>query len=544
MMQFLYFRHQFSKQQQIPTKMKKLLFSAIVLFAYNYLKAQDSFITNEETNSYTSSKSIIELNDKYSIVPTGINSQLSDIGASFFMNKYIMYSSRKTGAIGAGRDTDTGNPYNGLYCINIDKNGNLSHPYFFASVLNEEGNEGGITFAPNQKTVYYTNSKPDNSKNYQLYKASFDEECRCSNAWIKKEAISFNSPDYSIENPCVSPDGKKIYFSSNMPGGFGGYDIYASDINEDGSLRNPINLGAEINSNADEKFPYVSTEKELFFSSNGHSGYGGQDVFVSRIRKNGYGLPINLGKTINTSNDEIAFILASKNKGYFSSNREQSIGLYDIFKFEFQKTSSQLNGLAYEKNSKTTLPNTKIDLLDADGNVIDSQKTTENGSFNFQVLPLENYTIVANKDGYLNFTLPVATNIENKYTNVELEQKKAEVTETNILIENIYFDYNKTSLKKESTLSLNKIYEVLTANPEMIISINAHTDSRGSDSYNLNLSEKRAFSALQYLIKKGIDKERITSIGYGETMPLSNCKSNCTELQYETDRRIEFVIIK
>lgn len=506
--------------------------------------AQDSFIPTNDLENTSFATSVLELNDKYDIISTGINSTLSEIGATFFMDKYIMYSSRKTGAIGAGRDANTGNPYNSLYCLNIDKTGNLSHPYFFASVLNEKGNEGGITFSPDQKTVYYTNSTPENTSNYQLYKATFDEECRCSNAWIKKEAISFNNASYSIENPCVSSDGKKIYFSSNMPGGFGGYDLYVAEIDKNGMPLNPKNLGSDINTSNDEKFPYASPEKELFFSSNGHSGYGGHDVFVSRIRKNSFSAPLNLGKTINTSADEVAFILASRKKGYLTSNRNQGLGSYDIYRFELQKNASSLRGLATEKQSKIVLPNTKISLVDIEGNEVATQTTNENGAFNFEVTPLESYTIVANKEGYLDFSLPVIMPIGNTNTMVELDQKKAEVTATNIVVENIYFDYNKASLKKESTLSLNKIYDVLMANPKMKITINAHTDSRGSDNYNLVLSDKRAVSALQYLIKKGIDKSRIAAKGYGETMPLSHCNSNCSEKEFETDRRIEFVIIK
>ncbi|MES2812124.1 MAG: OmpA family protein [Bacteroidota bacterium] len=525
-----------------PFFKKNLLFSILILFISTFSFSQDSYISNDGLENTSFSTSVLELNDKYEIISTGINSTLSDVGATFFMNKYIMYSSRKTGAIGAGRDANTGNPYNSLYCLNIDKTGNLSHPYFFASVLDEKGNEGGIAFSPNQKTVYYTNSKPDNSKNYQLYKATFDEECRCSNAWIKKEAVSFNDASYSIENPCVSNDGKKMYFSSNMPGGYGGYDLYVADIDENGIPVNPKNLGNDINTSNDEKFPYASPEKELFFSSNGHSGYGGHDVFVARIRKNSFSTPLNLGKTINTSADEIAFILASRKKGYLTSNRNESLGSYDIYRFELQKNASSLRGLATEKQSKIVLPNTKISLVDIEGNEVATQTTNENGAFNFEVTPLESYTIVANKDGYLDFSLPVITPIGNTNTQVELDQKKAEVTKTNILIENIYFDYNKASLKKESTLSLNKIYEVLMTNPEMKISINAHTDSRGSDNYNLNLSDKRAVSALQYLIKKGVEKSRIIAKGFGETIPLSNCKSNCTEKEFETDRRVEFVI--
>ncbi|MBP9793799.1 MAG: OmpA family protein [Flavobacterium sp.] len=522
--------------------MKNVFFSVILLFISTLSFSQDAFIANDPIENSSFATSILELNDKYEIISTGINTPLSDIGAAFFMNKYIMYSSRKTGAIGAGRDANTGNPYSSLYCLNIDKTGNLSHPYFFASVLDEKGNEGGITFSPNQKTVYYTNSTPENSSNYQLYKASFDETCRCSNAWIKKEAALFNDVNYSIENPCVSADGKKLYFSSNMPGGFGGYDLYVADIDPNGMPVNPKNLGKEINTSNDEKFPYASPENELFFSSNGHAGYGGHDVFVSRIRKNSFSTPLNLGKTINTATDEVAFILATRKRGYFTSNRNQGLGSYDIYRFELQKNSNTLKGHATEKISKIILPNTKISLIDPEGNEVATQTTTENGSFNFEVTPLENYTIVANKDGYLDFSLPVVTPIGNVTTLVELDQKKAEVTATNIVIENIYFDYNKASVKKESTLSLNKIYEVLMANPEMKITINAHTDSRGSEAYNLNLSDKRAAAALQYLIKKGIDSSRIASKGYGESKPLSNCKSNCTEKEFETDRRVEFII--
>lgn len=525
--------------------MKNLVFSVSLLLLSSNLFSQDKFSSSETPEEvFEAKKSIIELNDKFDVVPTGINSPLSDIGATFFMNKYIMYSSRKTGAIGAGKDSNTNTPYNSLYCINLDKNGNLSHPYFFASVLNEQGNEAGLTFSPDQKTVYYTNSKPENSKNYQLYKASFDETCRCSNAWIKKELVNFSSNDFSIENPCISVDGKKMYFSSNMPGGYGGHDLYVADLDENGTPFNPKNLGQSINTVADEKFPYASQENELFFSSNGHSGYGGQDVYVARIKKNTFSQPINLGKTINTPADEIAFILATKKMGFVTTNRTNSKGLFDIYKFELEKQANELKGIAYEKNSKIALPNTMVSLIDSDGNEFARQMTNDKGNFTFDVIPLESYTIVAKKDGFNDFILPIKSSIGNILTNIELEQKKAEVTNTNIIVENIYFDYNKTTIKKESTLALDKIYDVLIVNPEMKITINAHTDSRGSEQYNLLLSEKRSYSALQYLVKKGIAKDRVMSKGYGETQLLSKCYENCTEADYDKDRRIEFLITK
>lgn len=522
---------------------KKAILLYTVLSISFSLTAQDAFIPadkfeNEKNNS------ILELNDQYTINVTGINSALSEVGSTFFMDKYLMYSSRKTGAIGAGKDSNTNNPYNSLYCMSVDKTGNLSKPYFFASVLDAKGNENGLTFSPDQKTVYYTNSKPENTQNYQLYKAVFNEECRCS--WIKAEEAGFNSPDYSIENPCVSKDGKKIYFSSNMPGGFGGFDLYVADLDTHGIPVNPKNLGSIINTNKDEKFPYISPENELYFSSNGHEGYGGQDIFVSKMRKsqNSFSTPLNLGKTINTAADEVAFILATKNRGFFTSNRSQGLGLYDIYRFELLKNTNTLKGLVVEKESKIVLPNTKITLLDSEGNEIATQISDDKGAYTFEVTPLENYTILATKKGYADFSTPIMAPIGNSNSNVALEQEKAVVTDTAILIENIYFDFNKAIIKNESTLSLNKIYEVLRANPAMNITINAHTDSRGSDQYNLVLSDKRAVSAKNYLIKKGIDKTRIQSKGYGETKPLSTCGSNCSEVEFDADRRVEFVIIK
>ncbi|MFC7774387.1 OmpA family protein [Flavobacterium sp. GCM10027622] len=522
--------------------MKKIIFSFLLVGISTTMTSQDSFVSYE-TNDASVSNEIIELNDKYTIAPTGINSKLSEIGSTFFMNKYIMYSSRKTGAIGAGRDENTNNPYNTLYCMNIDKNGNLSHPYFFASVLDSKGNEGGLAFSPNEKTLYYTKSNEENSKNYKLFKRVFDEECRCT--WIQESPVAFNSDNYSIENPSVSPDGKKLYFSSNMPGGFGGYDIYVADIDEQGFPINPVNLGRNINTAQDEKFPYVAaSNKELFFSSNGHQGYGNQDVFVAKIRKNEFSSPVNLGKTINSSADEVAFILANKTKGYFTSDRNGGLGSYDIYRFDLQKTPISLQGVAHENLSKIALPNTELVLIDENGKEIEKQITDEQGNYQFNVEPLEVYSIVAKKEGYNNFELPIITSAGNSFANVALHQKKAEVTKNAIIVEKVYFDYNQSTLKKESTLSLNKIYDVLIANPEMKITINAHTDTRGSEKYNLILSEKRATTALQYLIKKGIDSSRITSKGYGESLPLSNCKDKCTEQEFNADRRIEFLIIE
>jgi outer membrane protein OmpA-like peptidoglycan-associated protein len=523
----------------------KNIFAILVFLIGCSAFSQDSFY-NENASELDFTKPIIGSNLNFTLSNTGINTKLSEVGSAFFKNKYIMYSSRKTGEIGAGRDNATNLPFNNLYCLNIDEYGNLSKPLFFSRLIKSNGNQGGLAFSPDENVIYYTKSEKENAGNYQLYKSDFDPVCRCK--WINELPIAFNSANYSIESPVVTSDGKKMYFSSNMPGGFGGFDIYVANIDELGYPVNPVNLGATINTAADETHPYVTQNlKAIYFSSNGHTGFGGKDVFVSKIKKTSFATPENLGKTINSSADEIAFIMASKGYGYVSSNRATTVGSFDIFKFEMTKTAQKLGGIAYETTSKIALPNTKISLLDDEGITIATKIAAEDGTFSFDVEPSEEYTIVANKEGYNNFELPLITaNNGNSRINIAMSQDKPviEVKEnkTIIAIEKIYFDFDKSSLKKESTLSLNKIVKVLSENTEMKITINAHTDNKGSDTYNLVLSEKRANEAKQYLIKNGIDASRLDAKGFGETEPLSKCKVNCTKAELDTDRRVEFVI--
>lgn len=509
--------------------------------------SQDSFLTNETLSETAVVRpKTLENYLNFTISNTGINTRLSEIGSTFFKNKYIMYSSRKTGEIAAGKDNATNQPYTNLYCLDIDKYGNLSKALFFSRLIRSNGNQGGLAFSPDENVIYYTKSEKENAGTYQLYKSDFDPVCRCK--WINELPVAFNSANYSIESPVVTADGKKMFFSSNMPGGLGGFDIYAADIDEFGYPVNPVNLGKEINTSSDETHPYITkNQKVIYFSSDGHTGFGGKDVFASKIKKNGFSAPLNLGKTINTPADEIAFILASKNKGYLSSNRSSSLGSFDIFKFELVLIEQKLAGIAHETVSKIALPNTRITLLDDEGTVVADQTAGEDGSFNFDVIPSEQYTLIAYKEGYENVELPIITsNTGDSRVDIAMTQNQpvliVKEDKTIISIEKIYFDFDKSSLKKESTLSLNKIVKILSEHPEMKINVNAHTDNKGSDKYNLVLSEKRAQQTKLYLVKNGIDATRINAKGLGETQSLSNCKESCTVNELDADRRVEFII--
>jgi hypothetical protein len=272
---------------------------------------------------------------KFSITNSEINTKYSEFPSGIFRNKLIIVSSKKIGAFGNGINKNTNEPFSELFCIDMNDRGELSNPLLFSRTLNTKHNEGQITFTPNQKTVYYTRSLRKNSKNFQLYRADLD--VHTSDIWINEKQLTLNK-NYSIENPHISPDGRKLYFSSNLPGSIGGFDIYVSTIFRDGSLGVPKNLGEQINTVEDDKFPFLSKDgKQLYFSSKGHDGQGGFDVFVSHLVNGIYDVPKNLEDQINTPYDEVAFMLINdKGQGFFSSNKSGGQGGFDIYNFQLE----------------------------------------------------------------------------------------------------------------------------------------------------------------------------------------------------------------
>lgn len=486
----------------------------------------------------------------FELLDAGVNTKYSEFGSGFFRNKLIMVSSKKIGGF-AKIDFNTNEAYKELFCLDVSTSGALSSPQLFSRILNTNDSEGQLTFSPNQKTVYYTRSSKENSLVYKLYKADLEEESHGN--WINQELLDINSKNVSIETPFINSKGDKLYFAANnMDDSYGGYDLYVSDVNADGTLSTPKNLGSKVNTASDEKYPSLSKDsKYLYFSSKGHENIGGYDLFVSRILSTGYKAPRNLGNTINTSYDEVAYFLATDHKGYVSSNKPLGKGGFDIYTATNKEIIQSVKGEVLDLVTKIKLPNTLILLLDEDGVEVDRQITGEDASYNFNVVPFENYTITTNKDGFVNGSFEfLSTRNYNTTYNKDLELNTTEPViakvddELRIVLENIYFDFNKYSVKEESTISLNKIIKVLKDNPEMKLALNAHTDNKGRESYNLKLSDKRAASALKYLIANGISKDRLQSKGFGEAKPLIDCKNNCSEEDLQANRRVEFVILE
>ncbi|GAL70516.1 TolB family protein [Jejuia pallidilutea] len=283
---------------------------ALFLFACTLAFSQvptDLFADNDlNNNTPTSVLAKIDSNGfNFDIIDAGVNSKYSEFGSGFFMDKLIMVSSKKIGAL-AKIDPNTNEAYKDLFCLDIKENGKLSSPLLFSRILNTNDSEDQLTFTPNQKTVFFTRSERGNSLEYKLYKATLEEGSHGN--WINQTLLSINQEHVSIENPYVSPKGDKIYFSSNMNDSYGGYDIYVADIKPDGSLGKAENLGPNVNTPLDEKYPSLSLDGVyLYFSSNGHQNLGGYDIFVSRILEKGVKAPRNMGNTINTTYDEVAY---------------------------------------------------------------------------------------------------------------------------------------------------------------------------------------------------------------------------------------------
>lgn len=532
----------------MKTKLCFLIFLvSIFMFGQgpNYIAENNLSTDNISKNK---SKTIGTNGFEFEILDAGVNTKYSEFGSGFFRNKLIMVSSKKLGGL-AKIDPNTNEAYKDLFCLDIDENGHLSMPLLFSRILNTNDSEDQLTFSPDQNTVYYTRSSRKNSLEYKLYKAVLEEDSHGN--WINEELLDFNGNGISIENPFVNPKGDKLYFSANMPDAIGGFDIYVSDINTDGTLGTPKNLGHTINTDKDEKYPSVSKNgKYLYFSSKGHENIGGFDVFTSKILSTGYKTPRNLGNTINTSYDEVAYFLATKNKGYITSNRPSGKGGYDLYTAVYEEVEQSVKGRVLDLETRIKLPNTVVILMDEEGHEISRQTTGDDATYNFDVVPFESYTISTQKDGFKEASFEFTANrtYNTSYTkDLELlttEPVIAKVEEEmRIVIENIYFEFAKYSLKEESHISLNKIVKVLKEHPEMKLAINAHTDNKGRDSYNLKLSNKRAASAVKYLIAHGISKDRLQSKGYGETKPLIDCKSKCSDKDLQANRRVEFVIL-
>ncbi len=446
----------------------------------------------------------------------------------------------------------------------------------FSKSINTRYHEATLTFSPDYKRVYFTRNnfngelkRDDKGTNHlKLYSADLiKNEKNGKEEWTNIQELPFNSDNYSVGHPALSKDGKLLYFVSDMPGSIGATDIFVVDVIQQQSNNHtnvnyskPRNLGETVNTSGREMFPFI-TDKALYFSSDGHLGLGGLDVFQSKIDNAEFNQPVNLGAPLNSKLDDFSFIIKEdKNTGFVASNRELGKGDDDIYSFvriplDEPVCEQLVNG--YVSNTKTgeRISQVTLELLDASGKTLETTITDINGVYQFTKAINCNtiYKVKAVKTGYNSKEKDFKTANSSGETIVPLgldtlnELIVEENGQLKIKIGIIYFDLNKSFIRSDAALELNKIVVLMMQYPEMVIKIESHTDSRNTDEYNLKLSDRRAKSTRDYIISQGINANRIESaIGYGETQLINKCKNDvpCTKEEHQLNRRSEFIIIK
>jgi outer membrane protein OmpA-like peptidoglycan-associated protein len=351
--------------------------------------------------------------------------------------------------------------------------------------------------------------------------------------------MPFNSTSYSVTNPSLSKDGKTLFFASNMPGGIGESDIWKVSVDANGYGK-PQNLGANVNTADKENFPFIGDDNTLYFASIGRQGLGGFDIYKGNLNTNEQ--PQNIGKPVNSEKDDFSFSFNSAaNIGYFSSNRNGSDAIFSASPI----CIAQAIILVTNSQTKTPLSNASVAILDLKGNVIARQKTNSEGKVSYPVECNLGYGLQIEAQNFETATSSI-NNVKAGDNNVEISLVPSTViiTDTEVILNPIYFEYNKSNITAQGALELDKLVKVMKDNQSMVIFVKSHTDSKGTDSYNMVLSEKRAQSTVQYLISKGISMGRISGKGFGSTEQKIKCGNNCTLEEDAQNRRSEFLIVK
>lgn len=513
-------------------------------------------------------ESILNLEPQFEIKNLSINTPYSDFGPMYFEDKLVYSSAQDSSIFHSRKYRWNEQPYLDFFIGPINALGtDVKKKGEFIKNINTKYHEATLAFSLDEQKVYFTRNnyhgklKRDDQgiSHLKLYSGTIAKDSNGNMECIDIKELPFNSDTYSVGHPAISNDGKKLFFVSDMPGTIGNTDIFVVDILGNDTYSDPKNLGPKVNTSGREMFPFV-TEKALYFASDGHQGLGGLDVFESILKNESFEEPVNFGAPLNSTLDDFGYIVNEENnKGFVCSNRKSGKGSDDIYSFErFKLPCNQyVNGNVIDQRRKIPVENVLVQLKDAEGNTIAETKTKINGSFVFegQFLCKSEYTIKVSREGYKDNNKLFTTSDINEETNtinitIEKELNKLIISDNGILkinIDIIYFDSGKWYIRNDAAIELNKVVFLMNEYPEMVIKIESHTDSRGSDSYNLKLSKRRAEATKKYIISQGIKEGRIESaIGYGETQLINNCENGveCSEQKHDRNRRSEFIIVE
>jgi outer membrane protein OmpA-like peptidoglycan-associated protein/tetratricopeptide (TPR) repeat protein len=505
---------------------------------------------------------------RYQIEMLPFNTKGSDWGPAVYENKLVFVS---TGDPDESRDIKynwDNLPFLDLYSVDIDEYGNYSKADIFAKNLMTSYHEGPVTFDVKNKRMYFNSNRTTKAtgnkgeeNNLQIFYADFE-----NGLWQFKGEFKYNDKRYNMRHPSLNATGDVLFFASDMPGGKGGNDIYWCRL-ENGEWGQPVNL-EEINTEGEEVFPFIAPDGVLYFSSNGLGGMGGLDIYMALPDRGVYKSVENLGYPVNSAKDDFGIWLDDIGmSGYFSSNRPGGKGFDDIYKVEILYIPVQIRGTVRDRINMFEVPGARIALLDENMDTVSVTYSKEDGEFIFAGYKQRNYRLSVTKEDYMPAEKDISTynKLPNEKIEVEmfiemnfdlledpdqlepLSMEMVNGSELQIIqIEHINYGFDSDKILPEAAFILDKVVNMVKQYTDLEIRVESHTDSKGSDEYNLKLSKQRASSAFNYLVSKGINPLKIEYSGFGETQLLNQCGNNveCSEEEHAINRRSIIKIVR
>lgn len=501
---------------------------------------------------------------RYGIKNLALNSDASDFAPSFYGEKLVFATARDTGITTRKSHLWNKSPFLNLYSADSSENGDYASPYKFSKALNTKAHESSSVFTKDGKTLYFTRNNYKNRRfardkdglsRLKVYRATWQD-----GEWGDVTELPFNNDDYSVAHPALSTDEKTLYFASDMPGTMGESDIFSVSIEADGSYGVPINLGNKVNTEARETFPFISALNVLYFASDGHPGLGGLDVYATKLDDMDAIYVVNVGEPINSEEDDFSYVVnEGTKKGFFTSNRAGGKGDDDIYGFIEKEAldlacNTRVEGIVKDKETDAPLNESNVAIYNGTNELVSEIVTDENGKFSLEVdCKNATYTMIASKQEYDNADTVVNVKGADDIPNVEIALVKtlrSAPVGTDLVqllsLEPIYFDLDKADIRPDASETMTKVIDYLKQFPEVQLQVQSHTDVRGSDDYNMRLSNRRAESTVAYLLANGIDSGRITGKGFGETQLTNECttRESCSDDRHEKNRRSVFIVLK
>ena len=498
---------------------------------------------------------------RYQLEDFPYNTRYLEFAPSFYKGELLFSSDSDTGSLARYRHTWNARDFMDIYKARLDSTKEPAIDKLEG--VNTRWHESTTSLSPDGQTLYFTRNNYKDGKivtdeeglvRLKVYRARMQDS-----VWSQIEELPFNSDDYSIAHPAISPDGKTLYFASNMPGSLGMSDIFKVTILENGGFSTPENLGPKVNTIGRETFPFVSSEGVLYFASDGLPGLGGLDVFAVKLEQLLFqGKVLNVGAPVNSPKDDFTYIINGTSRaGYFASNREGGHGGDDIYGFtELEplvfECRQEITGTVRDKITNEVLAGATVRIIDENNQEVSSTLTDTEGNYELTLDCDQGNFVRASRQGYIpseEFLSPSDGKPQVIDFYLEPESISAGYGDdlTKLLqLSTIYFDFDKYDIRPDAEVELQKIITAMEKYPSLKIKANSHTDSRGPDAYNLWLSQRRAEATANYIISKGISADRLQWEGFGETRLVNECDDGvpCSAAEHEKNRRSEFIIFE